>query len=220
MIAVPQGMVRMMANRVPAKGRKRSRRSVAKFFNMAAGRPYPHLTDLQQQIQVTLQGTLPTWFTSSTTLPTYSSKSFSLVDLGGSSSFLTVFDQYRFDMIEVWLEPQTGTSPGTYPLFATSVDLDDAAAPSSFNQVADHQEALVGEGQAGRYHKWKPHMAVAAYSGAFTSYANEPAGWIDSASTAVQHYGFKAACLASPGQAITYALSFRALLSFRAPGIN
>jgi hypothetical protein len=215
--AVPSGMVATMANRY--KRRKARPGDVARFFNVAAGRPYPHLSSLQQQIQVTLSGTLPTWLTTSTSLNTFATKQFSLPDLGGSSSFLTVFDQYRFDQIEIWLEPQSGTGVGGYPIIASCVDLDDANVPTTFNSVADHQVSLVGEGQAGRYHKWKPHMAVAAYSGAFTSYANEPANWIDSASTAVQHYGFKVAALNGP-VSYAYGLSFRVLLSFRGPGIN
>ena len=36
-----------------------------------------------------------------------------------------------------------------------------------------------------------PHIAMAAYSGAFTSYANRQKQWIDVASADVIHYGYK-----------------------------
>lgn len=37
----------------------------------------------------------------------------------------------------------------------------------------------------------RPRTAMAAYSGAFTSYANMSDQWIDLNSTSVQYYGFK-----------------------------
>jgi len=217
LVAVPAGMVSTMQSRGRNR-RKGKRRSDAKFYNVAAGRPYPRLTSMQQAITVTVSTTIVSFVTSSST-PVYASKSFSLVDFGGTSSYLTVFDQYRFDMLEVWLEPMTGTSVNGYPAVASCVDNDDANVPTTYNSIADHQEALVGEGQAGRYHKWKPHMAVAVFSGAFTSYGNQAAGWIDSSSTAVQHYGFKVGVLGA-STTTAYTLTARATLSFRAAGIN
>jgi len=61
-------------------------------------------------------------------------------------------------------------------------------------------------------------MAVAAYSGAFTSYSNLVGGWIDSASPAVQHYGIKLATPIATGS-IAYTMTARAVVSFRSPGI-
>lgn len=217
--AVPSHMVQRGAKQGKGKSKK-NRRSLAKFYNMVAGRPYPRLTSLEQKIQVCLTTNIAGAISSGTTGDSFYAKAFSLNDFAGSTSYLTVFDQYRFDQLEVWLEPANGTTSDTfYPLLITCVDLDDANLPSTINQVEDHQQSLSGEGQAGRYHKWNPHMAVAAYSGAFTSYKNEPAGWIDSASPSVQHYGFKAATY-SNGFVWSYQLTVRALISFRAPGIN
>jgi len=62
-------------------------------------------------------------------------------------------------------------------------------------------------------------MAVAAFSGAFTSYSNVPAGWIDSASPGVQHYGLKLYFESTPFGVISYEYSVRAKVSFRGPGI-
>jgi len=40
-----------------------------------------------------------------------------------------------------------------------------------------------------------PHVAIAAYSGAFTSFANKKMVWIDSGSPSVVHYGVKSALI-------------------------
>jgi len=37
----------------------------------------------------------------------------------------------------------------------------------------------------------RPHIAVGAYAGAFTSFKNDKSGWIDCNSPATQHYGIK-----------------------------
>lgn len=206
-----------------AQGRKRGKKqkgSVARFYNPVAGRPYPRLTSLQQQIQVTLQFTLPNWSLTSVSVPTFASQYFTMSNFGGASAFLSVFDQYRFDQIEAWVETTSAQGTTSLPEIATCVDLDDANLPTTYQSVADHQQALIGNGMAARYHKWKPHRAIAAFSGAFTSYANEPADWCDSASPNIQHYGLKLACLNGGSAAAGIVLNARALISFRAPGIN
>jgi len=136
-------------------------------------------------------------------------------------SFLAVFDQYRIDLVEVWLSPVEGADtrfPGT---FATCLDYDDANVPTTSAQVMHHPSALVSAGNACHYHRFVPHMAVAAYSGAFTSYANVPAGFIDSASPNVQHFGIKGMCSAATSSAsVSYAMYSRLTVTFRAPGVN
>lgn len=61
-------------------------------------------------------------------------------------------------------------------------------------------------------------MAVAVYSGAFTSFSNAPAGWIDAASPGVQMYGIKTAMTTSTA-IIGYTINIKAIVSFRSPGI-
>jgi len=57
-------------------------------------------------------------------------------------------------------------------------------------------------------------MAVAAYAGSFTSYANMEPQWIDCASPSVQHYGFK--CAVNPtGVAMTFDLIGKIWVQFR-----
>jgi len=64
------------------------------------------------------------------------------------------------------------------------------------------------------YRKFIPHVAVASYSGTFTSFTNEVAPWIDIASPSVQHYGLKTAC--TPTTAVVqYTARARLSVSFR-----
>jgi len=134
------------------------------------------------------------------------------------SSLTAVFDQYRIDELEVWFWPKIAPGTGTITdpgLFATAVDYDDATALSTYNQALDYQNVLVSDGRQGHYHRFKPHAAIAAYSGAFTSFANQASPWIDAASTGVQHYGVKGAWTSTDTTGYTYAVQARFHMSFR-----
>lgn len=190
---------------------------IAKVFDMQGmGRPFPPVGKLMQQITVTLDNVSPA-FTSSSTVPLGYAFNLPLNALSGYANYTVLFDQYRIEQIEAWLEPSVVAS--LQGNLVTVVDVDDSNTPTSFGQVADHQGALIGPSNMGRYHCWKPHMAIAAYSGAFTSYSNQVAGWIDCASPAVQHYGFKSWCTLT-NTAIAYSITYRAVVSFRGPGIS
>jgi hypothetical protein len=192
---------------------------VARFFNLEAGRPYPtNGISLEQGIQVELAADIGTLLTSGST-PAFSGTSFSLANFPGATPFLSVFDQYKICQIEVWIQDSSSSSSGAISEVASCIDLDDANVPTTFTSVADHQGALVGGGVNGRYHKWKPHVATAVYSGTFTSFSNSPASWIDSASPNVQHYGLKVAAQATAGFSFPYNAVARAVISFRSPGI-
>jgi hypothetical protein len=225
LLALPVGMVNRTSH-VKSKGKSKARKLVKdgqayqRFFNPVAGRPRPdNGISLEQSISLEMTFAVPSFFTTSTSNPTFASLMISANSFSGTPFLVTVFDQYKVDQLEVWLEPINPASSGTFPMLYTSVDLDDAAVPTNVGQVQDKPGALVGLGGGGRYHKWKPHIAVASYSGTFTSYSNMVAGWIDSASPSVTHFGLKIA--ASPGlSAVSYDLTVRAIMSWRAPVIN
>jgi len=199
--------------RLVAEGRDKS-----KFYNVVAGRPFPKFVSLEQEIRAVDTFTISSFLTTSTATNTYNAQAFTLSNFSMNSAYTALFDQYRVDQLEVWLEPTNSQGATVFGELITAVDLDDANAPTTAS-LGDKQGALVGLGAGGRYHCWKPHVAVATYGGAFTSYGNVPAMWIDSASTSVQHYGFKIVALPTPAQTITYALTCRGVFSFRAPGL-
>lgn len=227
--AVPSGMLQSM-QRSKQRGSKKSKARLARegqiisrLFDNVAGRPQPNNgISLDQGITLEVSVASQAFITSSATsgLPTYASSYIYTVQFATAlTPLLTVFDQYKFEQVEAWIECQAPNGTGSVPELYSAVDLDDANIPTSVGQIQDKQGSIVSGGLAGHYHKWRPHMAVAVYSGAFTSFENAAAGWIDSASPNVQHYGLKVATL-STGGAFAYTLVLRAVISFRGPSVN
>jgi hypothetical protein len=190
---------------------------ISAFFNEVAARPFPHFGSLENKIRTVNIFTVSAFLTTSTTVFTAAAAYISLAQFPNYTEYSQVFDQYKIDQVEVWLEPVGSQENGT-GILTTAVDLDDANVPTSATAIYDKQDALTGNGIQGRYHRWVPHMATAVFSGTFTSYGNERAGWIDSASPNVQHYGFKVASSAS-STVYSYNLTVRAVISYRATGL-
>jgi hypothetical protein len=141
-----------------------------------------------------------TLLATSAAVPTFAGLKFKLSDLAEVSSFLTLFDQYRIPLVEVWVNPSQAIATSDKGAHLVSViDLDDASALTSIAQATDYESACMTTVAQGHYRSFVPHVAVAAYSGAFTSFANEAAPWIDAASSGVEHYGLKLACDTTSG---------------------
>jgi hypothetical protein len=191
---------------------------LGRFFNPVAGRPYPNFSKLDQTIRVVDTLNSQAFLSTSTTVPTGATLAVTLQMFTNYSEYTNCFDQYRIEQLEVWLEP-SATQEAVTNALVTCVDLDDVNTVSGPTVIQDKQGALVGNGIQGRYHRWRPHVAVAEFGGTFTGYGNIPATWIDTASPAVQHYGFKAGAASTPGGSLNYNLSVRAVISFRAPGL-
>jgi hypothetical protein len=189
---------------------------IGKFFNLEASRPYPNFTKLNQTITVVETYTVAAFLVTSTTVNVGAATAFTLSSFADYTNYTACFDQYRIDQLEVWLE-LNGNPSATLSTIVTVVDLDDATVPTTAVAIQDKQGALLGSGAAMRYHRWRPHVAVAEYSGSFTSYGNVPSTWIDCGSPNVQHYGFKACAVPQTGA--TYNLQVRAVISFCAPGL-
>lgn len=203
--------------------KRRSKKNVivSKSYNTVASRPIAMKNNPEQIYRANMRGESIGFHTTSTVANTYGSFYFIMTNLSGYAEYLGLFDQYMFEEIEVWIEPQQSqsTAMSNQGILATAVDLDDAGTPTGFAAVEDKQNSLVTGGLDGHYHKWKPHMALGAYSaGVFSAFANVPAGWIDSGSNSVQHYGIKIAAT-STSAVITYNLHFRVRLAFKQAGI-
>jgi len=196
------------------------KKMISKAYNIVAARPLARPSFSENVITVNMRYNTITVVSSSTTTPALGAVSFSLSNFDNYTEFTGLFDQYKIDELEVWLEPQISqatvlTNTG---LLCTAIDLDDANAPTTFGALEDKQTALTTNGQDGHYHRWVPHIAIAAYSGAFTSFSNAPSQWIDSASASVQHYGLKFG-LTATSVVVNYNLQVRAKVSFKQPGI-
>jgi hypothetical protein len=191
--------------------------AIAKFYNIVAGRPFATYARLDQTIRVVDTYFTSAFITASTTAAVGASTYFSLNNFANATAYENVFDQYKIMQIEVWLD-LNGNQDAVLGELVTAVDLDDVVVPTGPTAIGDKQGALVGNGSAGRYHCFRPHVAVAEYSGTFASYGNVPSTWIDTASGNVQHYGFKVAT-AAYGNVAVYNLTVRAVIDFRAPGL-
>jgi hypothetical protein len=106
------------------------------------------------------------------------------------ADFTTLFDQYRILEVKVEFVP-TSTAEAVPPL-TTVIDLDDYTAPTSGAQVMQYQTRQTAMPGGIHMRRFRPRVANAAYSGAFTSFASGPSTtWIDAASPSVQYYGLK-----------------------------
>lgn len=210
---------------VPSVGRSQRKRgkgrkgvpSAARFFNDVGPRP-----GLRPPIAPTFKAVLqyaPVVITGNTLTPSYASAYFALNFAVAYTEYTGLFDQYRIDRIECWLDCRSSMGSSASVVMSTAIDLDDANVPTGSAQVEAKQGSLVGSSLAGRYHIWQPHMAVAAYTGAFTGYTSEVAGWIDSGSPSVQHYGLKIAIDAMPSGAQNFTLLTKLHCTFRSPGL-
>jgi len=174
--------------------------------------------NIQPTLEAVLSGENPNFLTTSTLAATFAAKGFALSDFDQSSEYTGLFDQYRINRLEVWIIPVAAQGTTVFGGSFSAIDLDDASTPSATATVKAKQGSLLSSGGASHYHSWRPHVAIAAYSGAFTSFANMTESWIDSGSPGVQHYGLKFASDSTP-VAYTFNLTYKAHVSFRAPGI-
>jgi len=136
----------------------------------------------------------PVTITSSTVAETLFAFNFQLSYLPGYTEFSAAFDQYKIDEVEILVLPSVTTSTTADPVPAwvvMAVDYDDATTPANLSALYEYASCRVFEATKPVSFKLKPRIATAAYSGAFTSYANNPPQWIDIASPSVQHYGLK-----------------------------
>lgn len=130
---------------------------------------------------------------------------FKLSDIPGYAELTSLFDKYRIRGVKATFMPRvnvfrlsdlgTGTTTATTspPIFSV-VDYDDASAPANAAVLHEYENCKCHY----EFKPWsvffRPQIAIAAYSGAFTSYATANNDmWIDAASPGVEYYGLKVA---------------------------
>lgn len=217
--AVNGAMVTSLSKGRKKGGKNLGKKFTGKVFDISGARPMPNLTTPLQTYTITAEA-YSTAFTTSATVPTYFGTNFTLSLFQAYGSYTSLFDEYLIEEIECWLECTVAPSStvASAQLFS-AVDFDDGNTPGAINTVLGKQGCLSSEVTSGHYHRWRPHVALAAYSGAFTSYSNIDSCWIDCASPAVQHYGLKACCPTADGVVRTINLTTRAKISFRGAAI-
>lgn len=142
---------------------------------------------------------------------------FSLASLPDPTEFTNLFDTYRISKVKLDFYPLFIDTSATvpYPPMITAIDYDDSVA-TAYAVLQEYDTSVVS--QTGTYFQrvLTPRVALAAYGGAFTQFAQAKAEqWLDCASPGVTHYGLKYA-LPITGAAngvwlveATYMLQFR-----------
>jgi len=133
-----------------------------------------------------------------------------LSDVTNAGEFTALYDRYTIVGCKLSLTPySTVASSGAAvsPLAQQPAlimhhvkDYDDVALPSASEAGVDAIRQYTNYRSVNLMSRmgkpinifFRPRVAIAAYSGAFTSYKNVPFGWCDVASPAVQGYGWKA----------------------------
>jgi len=134
--------------------------------------------------------------TASAVGPAFIALNFALSDVPSSTDFTTLFDQYRIDYVVIRAIPVRGnvhdiTAGTNYATTLSVIDYDDSTTPASMNELREFETVMSHHALDTIVRTVRPRIAVAAYSGVFTSFANVGKTWIDVASPSVQHYGCK-----------------------------
>lgn len=154
----------------------------------------PRVTDIftARSLTVTTSG-----ITASATVNVAPTYNFSLSDIDNANAFIGLFDQYRIDAVRFIIKPNnnaiglvTNSTTSIVPLYCV-IDYDNTGTLASAVAARSYDNCVILTAGESLCRTFKPHVAVAAYSGAFSSFANQEDEWIDSDSSTVQHYGIK-----------------------------
>jgi hypothetical protein len=135
-----------------------------------------------------------TVLTTSTSTPTNVGINFQLGNIPNASTLQVLFDQYKITCVECWIQPQQNNNGGHTGMLYSAVDYDSSTAISTA-AITQYSNVLVSPlTSSAHYHKFVPHVAIAAYNGSFSGFENATAPWIDTSSATVQHYGLLISC--------------------------
>lgn len=211
-------------NKVAKKNKNKNNSSIRpiKVFDHAG--LIPSLSTPENRIYTVVQNIDTTYYLTQAALTESTlGFNFKLSDVAQYTSFQTLFDQYRIDEVQMIIRPTgqaqyiVGYANQKIPLLYTVLDYDDNTSPTGVSQLKEYANCQVSLYETVCV-RFVPHAATAAYSGAFTSFANVRPPWIDIAYPSILHYGVKMACEAGlSGQtalqywdiSVKYRISFR-----------
>lgn len=200
-------------------GARKGRNAILRTFNTAASQPSMLKSIGMPQITALLSTEELLYATTSGIAFVPAALAITLSMFSKSTAYTALFDQYRIDDVEMWIVPNAPQGSTTFSSQYHAIDYDNASLPSDASDITSKATQITTDGASATYLRWQPHMAVALYSGAFTSYGNEPADWIDAGSPNVQHFGVRSGYGPSATGGIVYAYHVRAKVSFRNPGL-
>ena len=120
-----------------------------------------------------------------------------LASMPGATDLTATYDSYRLAQVSFKFVPlTTGFGPSVtataLPELLTVIDYDDNAAPANPDELRQYDTVEVTPMIRPAQRTFTPRAALAAYSGAFTSYSQAPATmWFDCQSPNIEFYGLK-----------------------------
>lgn len=167
---------------------------VRKYDNCTISCPIPRVSETFTMRSTTVQTSR---IIQSATVDVRVATGFTLADLDDYASYTSVFDQYRIDAVTLTIHADnnaiglvTNSTTTLSPLYIV-IDYDNNTTPSTVNTLREYDNCMVVAPGESAQRTFKPHAALAAYAGAFTSYANVESEWLDCASPSVLHFGYK-----------------------------
>jgi hypothetical protein len=211
------GATMLEANATQRRGKKSIKQLQSKTWNVLAERAprsvLPRELDVRPYVFVQDVDFGNAFVTNATGFATYA-QMYTLSQVPQQATFTALYDQYRISLIEVWLTPEVQGVQSNSALLLSVIDYDDANTPTNEAYLENYQNMIMTNIQEGHYRVFVPHVAIASYSGTFTSFANMEAPWIDSASNTVAHYGIKAGttmtnAVIAIGSRVRFTIEFR-----------
>lgn len=156
--------------------------------------------------------------TLSTSAPVENNFSFAATDIPQLSGLLGYFDQYCIYSVLVAVNfNYNGTTPGALGTMVTAIDYDNVTNLGTFNAIESYQSAVVTKvtPMVSLVRLIKPAVATALYSGASFNNFGILRAWVDSASSAAPHYGFRSFFISTSSTTVvatfdkTYVIGFR-----------
>jgi hypothetical protein len=163
-----------------------------------------------------------TWIRESVVYTSYATSStsyaeqnfqFNLSSLPNVSSIVAMFDQYCIYAVTVTIT-NAQSSPSEITMLS-AIDFDSVAnvGPSGIVNFGSYNMSLLTQSTS-LVRMVKPCIAVAAYSGTFTSYTTNRS-WLDSNSTGVLHYGVRTIALQTSSGSVPFTVSHDYVIGLR-----
>lgn len=156
---------------------------------------------------------------------------FALSDCLNFTNFTSLFDQYRINAVVVKFIPHMSemmnkpyddtTTPNatqTIPNLCVAIDRDDAAAPTSYDEVKQRAKSRIVKATRPLTFKFRPSRLIATYdSGLANAYTIDTSKrWINSNSPNLNHFGLKYALEdCTPASAFIYEVEVMYYVSFK-----
>lgn len=148
---------------------------------------------------------------------------FKLADLFEVNHFQTIFQQYRFDKVEVFFRPVYRANPASLasayimPLIYVGVDTSDGGSWTTTNQARSYDSVIITGDNEPFMVAFKPQMLAEVFGAGVASPAGAANMWISTDDVQVRHYGVKFAITGSGAlpEFQSYIVDYRATVSFR-----